>query len=91
MLARQELPHCLPSTVLPCVHPNPSIVLQTRYIVSKFVRRPAILMESVQYGLDALKTKALDDIRTKLTSDNIMIELFSTITSTCVVGFIFLM
>lgn len=34
-----------------------------------------------QYGLDELKTKAFDDIESKLTSDNIMLELFSTITS----------
>lgn len=42
-------------------------------------------MESVQYGLDELKTKALRDIKTKLTSENILFELFSTITSTYVI------
>ncbi|KAJ3558090.1 hypothetical protein NM688_g1119 [Phlebia brevispora] len=35
-----------------------------------------------KYGLDDLKQKAANDIKTKLSSDNILDELFSTVTST---------
>ena len=49
---------------------------------TRIVRRG--LRSQLQYGLDQLESLAAQDIKSKLMADNIMLELFSTITSLCV-------